>query len=119
MSKAPRSTVSLITSAKLVMLIEAEFVSSGKTDTEFASYASEKLGEPVNERNVKTRRAELGIKSRAELDAEKKLGGNTQFVRRLEALENQVAQDQKEFKGIAEVLIALRQRIETLEGETP
>lgn len=68
--RKPRNQLNAVQTARLVNLIEAEYVLSDKNDAEFAAYAAEKLGREVTEHNVQYMRAQLGIKSRIDRVAE-------------------------------------------------
>jgi len=111
--RGPRNSLSTVQSARLVNLIETEFVSSGKSDEDFGKYASEKLGFEVNPRNVHTRRGELGIPSHRE--AAKAAGSILIEPERIEALERQLAADRREFAGLAALVIDLQQRLTILQ----
>lgn len=82
-----RETLSLIPSAKLVTLIEAEYGKLGLTDDKFAEHATKVLGFAVNERQVKSRRIELGIASTR--NAERMQASRT-VIDRITALEQEV-----------------------------
>ena len=55
--------LTMVQSAKLVDLIDHEFVSSGMFDIAFAEHASKVLGFPVIDRHVKSRREAMDIKT--------------------------------------------------------
>lgn len=46
---------------ELALLLQAEYTASGKTDAEFAKYATELLGFPVHDGHVQTARTAFGI----------------------------------------------------------
>ena len=108
---AERHTLSLVESAKLVNLILAEYAASRKTDAEFATYAAEKLGFKVDKTHVNTRRVELAISASNKVVAPDLLA----ISERLEAVERQLAADQREFKGLAALTIDLTTRLGVLE----
>ena len=111
-----RTSISVVESARLVNLIEAEFVESGKTDGEFGAYATEKLGFPVNVRLVHCRRTELGIPSRSELRKSAAPVDILNLTERLTSIERQLAADQKELRGLAELFLDLKSRTRVLEN---
>lgn len=61
MPNIPRKQLSIVQSAKLLMLVEAEYVNYNKDDNTFAKYATEKLGFSVSGSNVTGRRNALDI----------------------------------------------------------
>ena len=63
MARANAIKIGMVESAKLVNLIESEYSTIGKTDAEFAKYATEKLGFNVATVHVNNRRVALGIPS--------------------------------------------------------
>lgn len=95
-----RQFLSLTQSARLVYLIESEWLSSQKNDADFARYASEKLGFPVSVTQVYGRRSELGIQPPAK---------TPESFTRLSALEF-------DFHGLTEAMFGLRDRLEKLES---
>ena len=106
-----RKSLSLVLSSRLVHLIENEFESSRKTDSDFAAYASEKLGVTITKQHVWTRRTELGLPSAHENKPLPVL----EVSNRLEACERQLAADAKEFRGLAAIVIDLQSRVGHLE----
>ena len=105
-----RSHLTSVQSARVIVLIEAEYVSSGKNDREFAAYASEKLGFPVNERQLHNRRIELGIPARRDI-----IKPEVDVPIRLASIEAQLISDQKEFRGLASLFLDLRDRVALIE----
>lgn len=61
MSNAPRKQLSIVQSAKLLMLVEAEYQTKNVDDNTFAKYATEKLGFSVSGSNVAGRRNALDM----------------------------------------------------------
>lgn len=98
----------MIQSSKLVNLIEAQFASKGLTDKEFAQFASENLGFPIADSSVTKRRDALGISSN------NRLGDPLQPL--INDIQRQLAADQKEFKGLTRLVLALSIRIASLEA---
>lgn len=86
--------LSMLESMRLMNLIETEFLAKGMTDVEFARYAAEKLGFPVQSTSVLKRRNELGIPS-------------TRIV---------PGDTEKELRGLAKLVMDLSQRVAALEG---
>jgi hypothetical protein len=89
--------LSMVGSAKLVMLIQNEFLIKKLEDSEFATYATEKLGFPVNVHQVRTRRCEMQIPSKFEMMKKEK---KTTVIGRIEELEKQVAEMKEKLKDL-------------------
>lgn len=67
MARQGLNKISMIASAKLINLIEAEYATSGLTDKAFAEHATMKLGFDIIESHVRNRRQEMGIESNRDL----------------------------------------------------
>ena len=89
--------LSMVDSAKLVMLIQNEFLVKKMDDEEFAKYATEKLGTPINIHQVRNRRVEMQIPSAVEIRKSEK---KTTVVGRLETLEKEVAELKEKLKDL-------------------
>lgn len=106
MEKAPRRTLSLVESAKLINLINNEFVSSKLTDEAFAKHATEKLGFEVLDRHVHTRRVELGLPSLRERPVEPP--DLLAFAERVTTLERTVAAQRAQLQTLEAAIMTLR-----------
>lgn len=109
MSAAPRATLSMLQSARLITLIEVEYTSSGKNDVEFATYATEKLGFPVIRRHVTSRRDELGIPSHREANPSPDRVEVTAQVKELHASVDQL---RKDYAALLALVEATDQRLQ-------
>lgn len=75
-------------SFRLMTLLTDEYMSSGKTDSDFAVYASEKLGIKLNKDHVYNRRVGLNIPNNRTVAAKAKKGvSNSKVIDRIAALE--------------------------------
>lgn len=99
----------MLESAKILTLIEKEFVEKGLPNIEFAKYASEVLGFPVAESSIQKRRVLLNIPTTRTAARAVEVGGLLAISERLNTIELQLAADQKEFRGLAALVIELRQ----------
>lgn len=100
------NNLTLADSFRLMTLLTAEYVSSGKTDWDFAVYATEKLGIKLNKDHIRNRRVSLNIpNNRVVAAAEKKALNKGKIVDRITALETAV--------------LVLLERIEVLEKPFP
>lgn len=80
--------LSLADSFKLMNLLSTEYVLSGKDDSDFAIYASEKLSIKVNKDHIRNRRASLEIpNNRRVAAAEKRVKRGGKIIDRIKALE--------------------------------
>lgn len=112
MSRKPAEKLNMLQSSKLLVLIEADFVSLDKTDEEYAKYASEKLGFSVNADHIATRRRQLGIERKRPVAV---AGDLLALSERVEALERQHAADEKEHVGLSTVILEMRHRLDLIE----
>ena len=92
MSNAPRKQLSIVQSAKLLMLVEAEYVNYNKDDNTFAKYASEKLGFSVSGSNVAGRRHALNIPATRTNNMMKKNTDVAALISLIEGLEKRIVE---------------------------
>lgn len=97
MAKPGQRYLSMVDSAKLVMLIQNEFLIKKLDDEGFAKYATEKLGTPINLHQVRNRRVEMQIPSAVEIRKSEK---KTTVIGRVEALEKEVADLKEKLKDL-------------------
>lgn len=108
--RASPKKLSMVASMRLMNLIETEYANKRVTDAEFAVYASEKLGVEILRDHVQSRRDELRIPA-----SNRGTAGLLISQERIESLERQVLAHEKEARGLAAIILEMRDRLRLIE----